>query len=148
MTFRYKLVSDNVDVEFLESPAFVKLEAAPPEIIREYGWLGLGTWKAQIKGAQGKSSRVFKLAYSGPDGDWLSVNVVGPEAESEEIDFGHKEGDFLAFTKTLSQPAGKHVKTFFIGNMSGDKIVGTSVDETGMRGEWTAIRITDGPKPF
>lgn len=145
VTFRYKLVSDNVEVEFLESPAIVKLEASPPEIIRYYGWLGLGTWKAQIKSAHGKSSRVFKLAYSGPDGDWLSVNVVGAEADSEEIDFGHKEGNFLAFTKTLSQPDGKHVKTFFIGKMLGDRIVGTFVDETGMRGEWTAVRITDSP---
>jgi hypothetical protein len=35
-----------------------------------------------------------------------------------------------------------NVKTFFIGKMSGDKIVGTSVDEAGIRGEWTAVRIT------
>lgn len=146
VTFRYKFVSDNVDVEFLESPAIVKIEASPPEIIPEYGWLGLGTWKAQLKSAHGKSQRTFNLSYSGPEGDWLAANFIGPDAESEEIDYGHREGNFLAFTKRLSQPDGKHVKTFFIGKMSGDKIVGTSVDEAGIRGEWTAVRITDSPK--
>lgn len=146
VVFRYKLLSNNVSVGFLESPAIVEIAASPPEVIIYYAWIGLGTWKAQIKSAHGKTSRVFKLAYSGPDADWLSANVVGPEAETEEIDFGHKEGDFLAFTKTLSQPDGQHVKTFFIGKMSGDKIVGTSVDDTGIRGEWTAVRIADGPR--
>lgn len=145
VTFRFKLLSDNVDVEFLESPAIVKIEASPPEIIIDYAWIGLGTWKAQLKSARGKSWRVFKLSYSGPDGDWLAGNALGPEAESEEIHFGHKEGNFLAFTMTLSQPDGQRVKTFLIGKMSGDKIVGTSVDDAGIRGEWTAVQIADSP---
>ncbi len=73
VTFRYKLLmSDNVEVEFLESPAVVQIEASPPEIIIDYGWLGLGTWKAQLKSAHGKSLQVFKLFYSGPNGDWLT----------------------------------------------------------------------------
>lgn len=143
VTFRYKLSSGNTDVEFLESPAIVKIEASPPEVIIDYAWLGLGTWKAQLKSAHGKSWQVFKLAYSGPDGDWLNGNAVGPIGESEEIDFGHKEGNFLAFTISLSQPDGQHVKTFFIGRMAGDKIVGTFVDDAGIRGEWTAVRIAD-----
>jgi Gram-negative bacterial TonB protein C-terminal len=146
VTFRYKLLSDSVDVEFLESPAIVEVAASPPQIIVDYAWMGLGTWKAQLKNAHGKSQRVFDLFYSGPDGDWLAANFTGPDAESEEINYGHREGNFLAFTKTLIQPDGKHVKTFFVGKMSGDKIVGTSVDESGVRGEWTAVRITDSPK--
>jgi Gram-negative bacterial TonB protein C-terminal len=146
MAFRYKLLLSDVSVEFLESPAIVEITASPPVVIIDYVWLGLGTWKVKIKSAHGKTSRVFNLSYSGPDGDWLAVNFIGPDAESEEIHYGHREGNFLTFTKTLSQPDGKHVKTFFIGTMSGDKIVGTSVDEAGIRGEWTAIRITDSPK--
>jgi hypothetical protein len=148
VNFRYKLLSDTVDVEFLESPAIVRIDASPPAIIIEYAWLGLGTWKAKLKSTHGKSQQMFNLSYSGPDGDWLAANFVGPDTESEEIDYGHKEGNFLAFTKTLSQPDGKHVKTFFIGKMTGDKIVGTSVDEAGIRGEWTAVRITDSPKSW
>jgi hypothetical protein len=35
-----------------------------------------------------KMSRVFKLMYSGPKGEWLA------EGESE-LDFGHKDGNFL-----------------------------------------------------
>ncbi|HKW33333.1 MAG TPA: energy transducer TonB [Candidatus Acidoferrum sp.] len=145
VTFRYKLASGDVDVEFLEAPFVVQIEASPPEVIIDYAWLGLGTWKAQLKSAHGKLSEVFNLAYSGPNGDWLSCNVVGQKDESEEIDFGHKEGDFLAFTLTLTQPDGKRVKTFFIGKMMGDKIVGTSVDHAGVKGEWTAIRVADRP---
>jgi TonB family protein len=147
VTFRYKLSSGSVDVEFLKSPAIVEIEASPPEVIIDYAWLGLGTWKAQLKSAHGKSWQVFKLAYSGPNGDWLAGDAVGPKGESEEIDFGHKEGNFLAFTITLSQPDGQHVKTFLIGRMTEDKIVGTFVDDKGIRGEWTAIRVADSPNP-
>jgi hypothetical protein len=145
VTFRYKLLSGNVDVEFLESPAVVAIKASPPELIIDYAWLGLGTWKAQLKSAHGKSWQVFKLRYSGPDGDWLDGDAVGSKGECEEIDFGHKEGSFLAFTITLSQPDGQHVKTFLIGKMTGDKIVGTFVDDAGIRGEWTAVRVADSP---
>ena len=145
VTFRYKLLSGNVDVEFLETPAIVEIEASPPEAIIYYVWIGLGTWKAQLRSAHGKSLRVFKLAYSGPNGDWLDGNALGSKGESEEIDFGHYEGNFLAFTITLSQPDGQHVKTFFIGKMTGDRIVGTFLDDAGIRGEWTAVRIADSP---
>jgi TonB family protein len=147
VTFRYKLLNGHVDVEFLESPAIVKIKASPPEVIIDYAWLGLGTWKSQLKSAHCKSLQVFKLAYSGPNGDWLAGNALGQKGESEEIDFGHKEGDFLAFTIKLSQPDGQHVKTFFIGKMTKDKIVGTFVDDAGIRGEWTAVRVADRPNP-
>ncbi len=146
VTFRYKLLSRNVDVEFLESPSIVEIEACPPEIIIDYAWLGLGTWKAQLKSAHGKSQQVFKLAYSGPNGDWLDGNAIGPKGENEELDFGHREGNFLAFTITLSEPDGKHLKTFFVGKMTGDKIVGTFLDDAGIRGEWAAVRIADRPE--
>jgi len=145
VTFRYKLLSDNADVKFLESPAIVEIEAPPPEGIIDYARLGLGTWKAQLKSGHGKSWQVFNLSYSGPNGDWLAGNAFGPKGESEEIDFGHIEGNFLAFTITLSQPDGQHVKTFLIGKMTGDKIVGSFVDDAGVRGEWTAVRATNSP---
>ncbi len=145
VTFRYKEPSGDADVEFLESPSIVQIEAATPEMSIYYAWLGLGTWKAQLKSAHGKSSQVLKLYYSGPNGDWLDGNAVSREGESEEIDFGHKEGDFLAFTITLTQPDGQHVKTFLIGKMTGNRIVGTFVDDAGIRGEWMAIRVADSP---
>lgn len=143
VTFRYKLIDSNVNVDFLRSPAVVEIAASPPEVIIDYAWLSLGTWKAQLTSAHGKSSQVFKLAYSGPNGDWLDGDAVGQRGENEEIDFGHKEGDFLAFTITLTQNDGKHAKTFFIGKMMGNKIVGTFVDDAGIRGEWTAVRVAE-----
>jgi TonB family protein len=143
VTFRYELLSDNVDVEFLQLPAIVEIKATPPQVIIDYAWIGLGTWKAQLKSARGKSWQVFKLSYSGPNGDWLSGNALGPKGEDEEIDFGHYEGNFLAFTIMLSQPDGQHVKVFLIGKMMGNKIVGTFVDDAGTRGQWTAVLVAD-----
>ena len=134
-----------MDVEFLESPGIVEIEASPPEVIIQYVWLRLGTWKAQLKSAHGKSWQIFKLSCSGPNEDWLDGNALGPKGENEEIDFGHKEGNFLAFTIMLSQPDGQRVKSFLIGKMTEDKIVGTFVDDTGIRGEWTAVRVADSP---
>jgi Gram-negative bacterial TonB protein C-terminal len=145
VTFRYKLLSDDANVEFLESPSIVKIAVSPPEVIIDYSWVGLGTWKARLKSAHGKPSWVLDLAYSGPEGDWLKGTASGPRGESEEIDFGHKEGNFLAFTVVLSQPDGQYVKTFLIGRMAGDKIVGSFVDDAGVRGQWTAVRVADRP---
>ncbi len=66
MTFRYKLLSGDVGVEFLQSPAIVEIESCPPEVYIQYAWLGLGTWKAQLKSAHGKSSQVFKASLFWP----------------------------------------------------------------------------------
>jgi hypothetical protein len=143
VTFRYKIMSSGVEVLFLEIPEVVQLAAPAPDVIIEYAWLGLGTWNAQLKSAHGKSRQVFKLAYSGPNADWLDGDALSPKGESEEIDFGHKEGNFLAFTIRLSQPDGQRVKSFFIGRMTGDKIVGTFVDDAGITGEWMAVRDSD-----
>ncbi|MGA7222802.1 MAG: hypothetical protein WBX16_08090, partial [Candidatus Acidiferrales bacterium] len=76
----------------------------------------------------------------GPNDEWLDGDALGPKGECDEIDFGHKEGDYLAFTVTLSQPDGQSVKSFLIGRIEGDKIVGTFVDDAGITGEWTALR--------
>jgi hypothetical protein len=145
VTFRYKIMSNGVDVAFLESPDVVQLTVPPTEMSIYYGSFALGTWKAQLKSAHGKSQRVLKLTYSGPNGDWLDGDALGPKGECDEIDFGHKEGPFLAFAITLSQPDGQRVKSFFVGRISGNQIVGTFVDDLGISGEWTALREADKP---
>jgi hypothetical protein len=147
VTFRYKFATDATEVTFLESPAIVQVEAPTPMIGGiVWAWLDLGTWKAQLNSAHGKTWQVFKLSYSGPDDDWLDGNAVGPKGKKEKIDFGHREGDFLAFTMNLRQPDGQHIKTFFVGKASKYKIVGTFIDNAGIPGEWTAIRLADSPK--
>jgi TonB family protein len=147
VTFRYKFATDATEVSFLESPAIVQLEAPTPIVGGiVWGWLDLGTWKAQLSSAHGKTWQIFSLSYSGPNKDWLDGNAVGPTGKKEEIDFGHKEGDFLAFTITLREPGGQHIKTFFIGRMSKYKIVGTFIDNAGITGEWTGVRLADKPK--
>jgi len=146
VTFRYKLMKGSVEVEFLKSPAVVEILASPTEMDIYYADLGLGAWKAQIKSAQGNVERLFELSYTGADGDWLNVRTLNSKGDSEESDFGHKEGDFLAFTITLSHSGGRHVKTFFVGKIIGNKIVGTFVDDAGTSGKWTAVRVPDVPK--
>jgi hypothetical protein len=146
VTFRYKLMTGDEDVEFLESPAIVEILAAPQEVIIDYAWLSLGTWRVKLKGAHGEISRVFKLTYSGPKGEWLDGNAKGPKGESEELDFGHKDGNFLVFSLRLRQPDGQRVKTFLIGKMNEHQIVGTFVDDVGITGEWTAVRVSNSPK--
>ena len=146
VTFRYKLMESNVEVEFLQSPTIVEILAPPPETTIYYADLGLGAWRAQIRSAHGTYSRLFELSYTGADGDWLNARTLNSKGESEESDFGHREGDFLAFIVTLSQTDGQLVKTFFVGKMTGSKIVGTFVDANGGSGKWTAVRVPDGPK--
>jgi hypothetical protein len=146
VTFLYKLMDNNSEVEFLRSTNIVEILASPPETSIYYANLGLGTWRAQIKSVHGIYSRLFELSYTGADGDWLNARTVNSNGESEESDFGHRVGDFLSFTVTLSQPDREHVKTFFVGKITGSKIVGTFVDANGTSGKWTAVRIPDGSK--
>ena len=146
VTFRYKLMESSVEVEFLTSPNIVEILASPPEMSIYYADLGLGAWKAQIKSPRSNFGRLFELSYTGADGDWLNARTLNSKGDSEESDFGHKQGDFLAFTITLSQSGGRHVKTFFVGKIKGNKIVGTFVDDAGTSGKWTAVRVPDVPK--
>jgi len=145
VTFRYKLLLTSADVEFLESTATVRITAAPPELVIDYAWVGLGTWKAQLKSAHGKSFRMLKLSSSGPKGEWPEGRASGPNGENEKIDYGYKEEDFLNFSMKLTQPAGIRINTFLAGKIKGEKIVGTFVDDGGIRGEWTATRTADVP---
>jgi Gram-negative bacterial TonB protein C-terminal len=145
VTFRYKIMSSGTEVEFLESPAIIQIVAEPSQMSIYYGSIGLGKRKAQLKNARGKSSQVFELSDTGADGEWLDGEAVDPSGKSEESDFGHKDGDMLGFTIKLTQPNGQEVKTFLIGKMTANKIVGTFVDETGERGEWNAVRVPEPP---
>ena len=79
--------------------------------------------------------------YSGPpDGIWLGGHVKCPNDECDEIDHGYIKNGLIGFTITLAQPDGQRTRTFLVGKMTGDKIVGTFVDDSGVRGDWTAIR--------
>ena len=118
VTFRYRISSGGVEVEFLKSPGVVELEAPAPETSIYYADIGLGTWEARLKSAHGKTSLGLKLAYSGPDGDWLYVSLAGKKEDEdgdEEANFGHREGDFLAFILKVDQPDRKQLETFLIG---------------------------------
>jgi hypothetical protein len=139
--FRYKLLSDDVEVKFLESPSLVTLEARPPKMIVDYASLNLGTWNAEFTSTQGKLSRTLKLTYTGPKGQELNGRTSAGKNAGEEIEFGYKDGDFLTFAIKLRQTDGKRVETFFVGKMTKDKIVGTFVDDNGVTGDWTAARV-------
>jgi len=119
----------------------VRIEASPPQLSIYYAGFSLGKWKAELKSAHGETSRTRRLSYSGPEGEWLEGATSGPNGVREEIDFGHKEGNFVVFTMKFLQPDGKRLKTCFIGKMTADKIAGTFVDDSGITGEWTAVRL-------
>jgi hypothetical protein len=150
VVFRYKFATDTTEVLFLESPAIVQVvqvETPTPIICGiAWSWLDLGTWKAELSSAHGKTWQVFSLSFSGPNDDWLDVKALGPKGDKEEIDFGHKEGDFIAFTMSLRQPDEQRTKTFFVGKISKYKIVGTFIDDVGITGEWRAVRVANQPK--
>ena len=123
----------------------MQIEAPVPQMSIYYSWMDLGTWKVELSSSHAKAWRIFKLYFSGPEDDWLAGSAVDPKGKKEKIDFGHMEGDFLAFTINLRQPDGQRMKTFFVGKMSKYKIVGTFVDNAGVTGEWTAVRLAEKP---
>jgi hypothetical protein len=146
--FLYRISSGGVDVEFLESAGVVELNAPAPELSIYYAGIGLGTWKVRLESAHGKASLLLELWYTGPAGEDLGARIVArnqdtEEHDSEDVDFGHKEGDFLAFDLKISQPDQKQIKTFLIGKMKGNNIVGAFVDDDGVTGKWTAVKAQD-----
>jgi TonB family protein len=143
VTFRYKIMSGGLEVAFLETSEVVQLVAPPPEVIIDYAEMDLGKWKVQLTNPLRSMSREIDLYYSGPKGEWLGGYALSSEGKREDIAFGYKEGNLVGFTITLNQSKGRRVKTFLIGRMTGDKIVGTFVDDAGLRGEWTAVREAD-----
>jgi TonB family protein len=140
VTFRYKLLPEDLSTEFLESPGIVRIEATPPQMTIDWGWASLGTWKAEFKSAQEDFSGTLKLSFSGPKDAWLDGELAMGKSSKTEVDYGYREGNFLAFSMKLKRADGKRVKTFFVAKIMQDKIAGTFVDDAGVTGEWTAAR--------
>jgi hypothetical protein len=99
--------------------------------------LDLGTWKARLNSTDGKTLQIVRL-YSCCE-ESLEGNAIGAKGETEGIDFGHKDGDFLAFTMNLRWPDGGHIQARFVGKMSNYRIVGTFIDNTGITGSGRPI---------
>jgi TonB family protein len=145
VTFRYKIMSGGLEVAFLEASEVVQLVAPPPEVTIDYAEMGLGKWKAQLTNSIRSISWEIDLYYSGPKGEWLGGHALSPDGKREDIAFGYKDGNLLGFTITLNRSDGRRVKAFLVGKKTGDKIIGTFVDDAGLRGAWTAVRETDDP---
>ncbi len=143
VTFRYKLLSGDTEIAFLESPALVEVAAPVAPIIIDYAYIGLGKWKTDVKSAHGKSHLLLNLAYSGPDGTWLAGDARDAKGKCEEIDVGVRDGEMLGFTMALADPKGKEVKTFFVGKMTDAKIIGSLVDENGRTANWSASKTSE-----
>jgi hypothetical protein len=161
VTFRYKLNSGNTDVEFLEAPGVVRIEAEPSQLSILYADIDLGTWKIEWKSRLGTSHRTVELFYNGADEEWLEGKFLDPrravkkddddedeksDNDSEKIDYGHREADFVAFKVKLHSPDVRQISTFFVGHIKANKIIGTFVDDSGLTGTWTATRIPDKTK--
>jgi hypothetical protein len=75
----------------------------------------------------------------------VKITTDGESVRTAEAETGNpllrKPAEENARTwKFVPQPDGKRTRAFWAGKMTGDKIVGTFVDDSGVRGEWTAIR--------
>jgi hypothetical protein len=139
--FRYRFIVGNQEVEFLHSPGTVEIVATPPTVIVDYADIDLGEWRAELKSVHGKSSETFSLYYTGPpDGVWLGGRTRCPKDECDEIDHGYIKNGLIGFTIELTHPDGQRTTTFLVGKITGDKIVGSFVDDSGVRGEWKAMR--------
>ncbi len=145
--FRYKVASDGTEVAFPESPSIVQIETTP-QLITDApcgSTLNIGMWKTRLNSSHGITSQVLELSSSCFES--LEGTAVGPNRRKEKIDFGYYEFPFLAFTLAVHQPGGRTMKTFFVGKQSKYKIIGTFVDDAGITGDWTAVRLADKPKP-
>ncbi len=147
VTYRFKFIDGDMATSFPNTEALVEVAAVPPTISITYGGRGLGTWKAVLTSSRGKSSETFEFVATGPGGEWLDFHVVGAtEEQADEDEYGNVKDHFLTFITKLAEPGGKRLETCLVGKMTGDKIVGTFVDEAGVRGTWTATRIPDAEK--
>ena len=155
VTYHYELGSGDTTTATLfpnsSDRVDVKVVALPKPLIIDYAWGGLGRWKAEFTSPHGRFSKVFAFLESGPNGEWLKVDTPGSTSEKDydengDDEFSHKDGDFLIFSIKLVEPDGTRLQTYLTGKMSGSKIVGTFVDESGVRGTWTATRIPDSEK--
>jgi hypothetical protein len=152
VTYHYDLGSGDgaATTSFPSSAAIVEIVAVPQPISIYWAWVGLGKWKAELKSPHGRLREVFEFSYSGPNDEWLNADVPGAPEEKvddkDRDDYGHKDGDFLIFSMKLAEPDGKRLETYLTGRMSGEKIAGTFVDGTGVRGTWSATRIPDSEK--
>jgi hypothetical protein len=153
VSFRYKISSSDVAASFPDSPGNVDVEvvASPGELHIDWTWGELGKWRAELKSPHGRFSKVLEFLDSGPNDEWLRVENPGwqdakGDDKADDDEFSRKDGDFLIFSMKLAEPDGKRLETYLTGKMSGDKIVGTFVDESGVRGTWSATRIPDSEK--
>jgi len=151
VTYHYRFLSDDVAASFPDSSADVEIAAVPQPMSIYYATMEFGRWKAELKSPHGRLRESLELSSSGPDGEWLGVATPdGPSAndnkDNGDDEFGHKDGDVLTFSLRIAEPDGKHLQTYFVGKMFGDKIVGTFVDASGARGTWAATRIPDPVK--
>ena len=143
VTFRYEILSSEHYVTFLPSPSIVEIAEAPPVVNVYWGWADRGLWKANLISPRGGSQQVLvQIMNSGPDGNWISGSVTGARGEKLEIGDGHfdEKRNMFWFTVMLTQLHQKPVSTFFIGKISGRKITGTFVDDSGATGEWSAAK--------
>lgn len=145
VVFRYLIYDGDSSVEFLTSPGLVRISALPPPLIIDYAWLSLGRFEVRLKSAYGKSQRQFRFDISGPEDDWLRGETPSGDGNPIETDYGYHGKDFLAFSIALPDSNGKNLMTYFIGKIAPNEktIVGTFVDETGARGQWSARRLPD-----
>jgi TonB family protein len=144
VTFRYKIVS-GTQTSFLEIPDIVEINAEPGQLTIDWAWVAIGCFRVRLSSSHGVLTKQIFFSFSGPREQWLSAELLPLGDNIKEADFGRKEGDFLAFTIRLDEPDGKHPETFLVGRLTKNRIVGTFVDDAGVRGNWNGIKFAKTP---
>jgi hypothetical protein len=147
VAYRFEFMDGDVTASFPNSGSIVEVATIPQTITVTYGGMGMGKWKSVLKSSHGRLNEDFEFTATGPEGQWLDFHILGAtDEQNDEDDYGSVDGDFLTFVTKLTEPDGRRLKTCLAGKMSHDKIVGTFVDESGIRGTWTATRIPESEK--
>jgi outer membrane biosynthesis protein TonB len=138
VTFNYRLLEPGVS--FLEEPGVVDILDLPPSLGGPRSGLwnsGSGQpeiWKAQLAGSRGRIQATFQFSF----GCCQVGDVIDAKGRKEEINQGHSTGDIIGFSTIVRTANNRPIRVSLIGRMSGDRMQGVFLDDSGTPGTWTA----------
>jgi hypothetical protein len=142
LVFRFKIMEGN-QVAFDESPGVIRIEAQPFTIDGYYASTDLGKWQARINTRKGVLQKTLWMSRQGARGESIEVATKPTSGPCPDYSYGNFDEKFISFS--MSRPVGHddddEFTTIFVGRLTGDKIVGTFVDQDGVTGTWSAVRV-------
>jgi hypothetical protein len=140
LEFRFTLFGGK-QIAFMGAPGVVQIVAELPETnLAFYPSINLGKFEARINTRTGVSRQTLWISKTGQYGEWLNVSMRGAGGgECSEMVSGNFENEFIEFVMSRGE-VDHEFKTIFAGRFTGNKIVGSFVDQDGVTGTWAAVR--------